>query len=278
MSMGISNPLRLTSLLFVPGVRPEWFGKALASDADIVCIDLEDAVPPEGKDAARVAAVAAIGPRTAIRINAVTTRAGLADLLALAAAPALPPLVLVPMVESVGELAVVRGALGDGAMLVPLIETPRGLRHGTEIAAAPGVAAMMFGGGDMAGELGTALAWAPLLYARHALVMACAEAGIPAIDVPWIALDDADGLAEEARRAHAIGFQAKAAIHPAQLGAIHAAMRPSDTLVAEARAALAAHAAGGGGAIRHNGRMLEAPVVRRYARIVAAAGEETADA
>ena len=276
------DPIRLVSLLFVPGARPERFDKALASGADMVCVDLEDAVPADGKDAARAAAIAAIGPHLSIRINAVTTREGLADLLALAAAPALPPLILIPMVESAGEIAVVRGALGDGARLVPLIETPLGLRRAADIAAAPGVAALMFGGGDMAGELGTALAWEPLLYARQTLLMACAEAGIPAIDVPWIALDDAAGLTEEARRAHAIGFQAKAAIHPAQLAAIHAAMRPSDALVAEARAALAAHAAGGGGAIRFNGRMLEAPIVRRYARIAAVApigaGEETADA
>lgn len=94
---------------------------------------------------------------------------------------------------------------------------------------------------------------------------------MPAIDVPWIALDDADGLAEESRRSHAIGFQAKAAIHPAQLDAIHAAMRPSLDDVAEARAAIAAYEAAGGRAIRHNGRMLEAPIIRRYQRIVAMA-------
>lgn len=269
---------RLVSLLFVPGARPDRFAKALASDADMACVDLEDAVPADGKVAARTAAIAAIAPRLAIRINAVTAVAGLADLLALAAGPALPPLILVPMVESPGEIAVICGTLGDSARIVPLIETPRGLRNAADIAGAPGVVALMFGGGDMAGELGTALAWEPLLYARQALLMACAEAGIPAIDVPWIALDDADGLAEEARRAHAIGFQAKAAIHPAQLDAIHGAMRPSPELVAEARAALAAHAAGGGGAIRFAGRMLEAPIVRRYARIVAMSGKETGDA
>lgn len=259
----------LTSLLFVPGTRPDRFAKALASDADIVCIDLEDAVPAEGKAAARDAAIAAIGGRIAIRINAVTTGTGLADLLALAAAPALPPLILVPMVESPGEIAVVRGTLGEHAGIVPLIETPLALRRAADIAAAPGVVAMMFGGGDMAGVLGTALAWEPLLHARQALLLACAQAGVPAIDVPWIVLDDADGLDDEARRAHAIGFQAKAAIHPAQLDAIHAAMHPSKALLAEAHAALAAYAAGSGGAIRFAGRMLEAPIMRRYARIAA---------
>ncbi len=243
MTLNDFDAVRLTSLLFVPGVRPERFAKALASPADMVCVDLEDAVPAEGKDAARAAAIAAIGPRLAIRINAVTTACGLADLLALAEAVALPPLILVPKVESAGEIAVIRGVLGDEARIVPLVETPLGLRRAAKIATAPGVVAMMFGGGDMAGELGTALAWEPLLYARQALLMACAEAGVPAIDVPWIALDDSDGLADEARRAQTLGFQAKAAIHPAQIEAIHAAMRPSAALVAEARDALAAHAA-----------------------------------
>lgn len=259
----------LASLLFVPGTRPDRFVKALASDADLVCIDLEDAVPPEGKAGARAAAIAAIAPRVAIRINAVTTRDGLADALALATADTPPEAILLPKVESPGEIAVLRGTLGEGARIVPLIETPLGLRHARAIAAAPGVAAVMFGGGDMAGELGTALAWEPLVYARQALLLAAAEAGVPVIDVPWITLDDPDGLARECHRAAALGFQAKAAIHPAQLDAIHAAMRPSPALVAEARAALAAHRAGGGGAIRHNGRILEAPIVRRYARIAA---------
>lgn len=259
----------LTSLLFVPGTRPDRFAKALASGADAVCIDLEDAVPADGKAAARDAALVAIAPRVAIRINPVTTREGLADLMALADTSALPDLLLVPKVESAGELAVMRGALGQGVGIVPLIETPLGLRRARDIAEMPGVVAVMFGGGDMAGELGTALAWEPLLHARQVLVMTCAEAGVPAIDVPWIALHDADGLADEATRARAIGFQAKAAIHPAQLDAIHAAMRPSHALLAEAEAALAAHAAAGGGAIRFEGRMLEAPIVRRYERIMA---------
>ncbi|MGJ3647704.1 HpcH/HpaI aldolase/citrate lyase family protein [Sphingomonas sp. GlSt437] len=260
----------LTSLLFVPGSAPARFAKALASDADMVCIDLEDAVAADAKDAARAAAIAAIGPRVAIRVNAVETAAGKADLAALAAASARPDMVLLPKVETAAEVAVARGAL-LGTDLVPLIESARGLRLAHEIGAAPGVVAMMFGGGDLAGELGVALAWEPLAVARGLFILACAEAGVPAIDVPWIALDDADGLAEESRRSHAIGFQAKAAIHPAQLDAIHAAMRPSLDDVAEARAAIAAYEAAGGRAIRHNGRMLEAPIIRRYQRIVAMA-------
>lgn len=262
--------LRLVSLLFVSGATPGRFPKALASTADLICIDLEDAVPDDAKASARAAAIEAIGARVAIRINAVETAAGQADLQALARAARLPELVLLPKVESADTVAQTRAHL-PAAVFVPLIESARGLRLAHEIGAAAGVGAMMFGGGDLSSELGVALAWEPLAVARALFVLACAEAGVPAIDVPWIALDDAAGLAEEARRAQTIGFQAKAAIHPAQLDAIQAAMRPTPALVAEARAALAAYEEGGRRAIRHQNKMLEAPLVRRYARILAIA-------
>ena len=265
----------LASVLFVPGSRPDRFGKALASGAGLVCIDLEDAVPPDGKAAAREAAVAAIAPGLAIRMNPVTTREGLADLLALAAAPRLPP-VFVPKVEHEEQLVIVAGALGASAQIVPLIEAPRGLRSAHRIAAHRRVAAMMFGGGDMAAELGVALAWEPLLHARSAFLAAAAEVGRPTIDVPWIALDDTAGLATEAAQARALGFTAKAAIHPAQVGAIEAAFRPMPEAIAEARAAEAAFAEAGGGVARFNGKMLEAPVMRAYRRTLARAGEADA--
>lgn len=265
-----SHAEALASVLFVPGSRPDRFGKALASGADLVCIDLEDAVPAGGKAAAREAAVAAIGPRVAIRTNAVTTRDGLADLLALADAGA-PGLVFLPKVEHAAVLDVAAGALGPAVGLVPLIETPLGLRRAHAVAAHPAVAAVMFGGGDMAGELGVELAWEPLLAARGAFLLACAEAGKPAIDVPWIALDDGAGLANECRRARALGFAAKAAIHPDQIAAIRAAFAPAPELVEEARAAAAAYQQAEGAAVRFQGRMLEAPIMRRYERVLAQA-------
>jgi len=264
----------LVSLLFVPGARPERFAKALATDADMVCIDLEDAVAAADKDNARAAAIAAIGPRVAIRINGLRTASGLADLLALAAAPVLPELVFVPMVESAEEIRIVASVLGAQAAIVPLVESPRGLAAGVEIARTPGVVAMMFGGGDLSAELGVRLAWEPLAVARGLFVLACAQAGIPAIDVPFVDLADTGGLAEEAHKACALGFTAKAAIHPAQLDAIHAAMRPDAAAVAEAREAVAAFDAAGGAAVKFKGRMLEAPLMRRYARILATAGND----
>ena len=276
---GIDPAIMFTaqSLLFVPGRRPDRFGKAAAAGAGLVVIDLEDAVPPADKPAARVAALAwfaaagAALPGLGLRINAVTTAAGIADLAALAEAAVLPPVLLVPMVESPVELKIVANALRPrGPGLVPLIETPAGLRMAHLIGQAPGVVALMFGGGDFSAELGVALAWEPLIVARSQMVMAAAEAGVPAIDVPFIMLDDEDALAEEARRARRLGFAAKAAIHPAQLPAIHRAFQPTDADVAEAQEALAAYAAGGGQAIRFKGRMLEAPFFRRYQAVLEA--------
>lgn len=265
------------SLLFVPGHRPDRFGKAIAAGAGVTVIDLEDAVPLADKVAARSAALAEFGAAAesgalagwALRINAVTTAAGIADLAALGEAAVLPPLLLVPMVESPVEVRIVANALGSRCPgLVPLIETPAGLRAAHAIGCMRHVVALMFGGGDFSAELGVALAWEPLAVARGQFILAAAEARVPAIDVPFIGLDDPEGLTAETRRARALGFAAKAAIHPAQLAHIHAAFAPTPVEVAEAAEAMAAYAEGGGQAIRFKGRMLEAPIIRRYQAIL----------
>ena len=173
------------SLLFVPGSRPERFAKALASGADIVTIDLEDAVGPADKDSARVAAIAALGdPRLGIRINSVRTRQGLADLVALAATGTRPPFVMIPMIEAVAEVEIVHAVLGADVALLPLIETVKGLRVAGAIAASAGIGGVMLGGADFAGELGVAMSWDALYAARAEIVMACAAARVPSIDVP----------------------------------------------------------------------------------------------
>lgn len=270
----------LSSMLFVPGNKPARYAKALASDADVVCIDLEDSVPAAEKAEARAAAIAAIGEgdrRLVLRINGVATRAGLEDLLALADAVAVPALLFVPMVESAAEIAIVRSVLKDKVPgIVPLIETVKGLGAAAAIAAEDGVTAMMFGGGDFAAELGVELAWEPLRTARAMFVMACASAGVAAIDVPFIALDDIEGLGREAEAAKALGFTGKAAIHPAQVDPINAVFRPTPEQIAEAEEAQRVFAAAGGAAVRFNGRMLEAPIMRRYQRILAMRSNEHA--
>lgn len=266
--------LRAQSLLFVPGSRPDRIAKALDSGADLVCVDLEDSVPNEDKNPARTAALAAIADgrnaRLALRINGLGTRHGLADLLAVADAEAPPLFLFLPKVESDAEVALTASVLGRGGVgLVPLVESPKGLRAAHRIAAAPQVCAMMFGGGDLSGELGVALEWEPLLGARSQFILACAEAGVPAIDVPFVRLGDDAGLEEETRRAKVLGFAAKAAIHPDQIATIHRMMRPTAEELEEAQAAEAAFEAANGAAVRFRGKMLEAPIMRRYRQILA---------
>ena len=271
-----SEGAAIQSLLFVPGTKPDRFAKALASGADCVCVDLEDAVPADEKDSARSAALSAIGEgqTLALRINGVRTRAGLADILALTEASVRPAVLLIPMVEDAAEVAIVRAVLNDANIaLIPLIETVRGLTNAHAIAAEAQVAMLMFGGGDFSAELGVALAWEPLLTARAQLVMAAKGAGKGAMDVPFIHMADADGLAAESAAARDLGFTAKAAIHPAQIEAIHAAFRPSADQIAEAEAALTAYDAAGGAAIRFNGKLLEAPIIARYRQILALKGK-----
>nr|WP_277754080.1 CoA ester lyase [Porphyrobacter sp. GA68] len=264
--------------MFVPGSRPDRFVKARGCGAGLTIIDLEDAVGSADKEEARCAAFreAASDPvRLAIRINAVTTRAGIADLHYLADAQALPQYLMLPMVESAAELAVVRGALGTCCPpLLPLVETPRGLRHLLDIARNDAVAAVMLGGADFSAELGVELAWESMLGTRHQFVLACAEAGKPAIDAPFVALDDDEALAEECRRARAIGFSAKAAIHPRQVPIMEKAFRPTVAEQEEAAEAIRVYEEAGGKAIRHRGRMLEAPLVKRY-QAIRAKGERS---
>jgi (S)-citramalyl-CoA lyase len=265
------------SMLFVPGNRPERFAKALASGADLVCIDLEDAVPDADKDAARQCAldVVSTDTRFAMRINGLTTAQGLADLLAIRQSSVQPSSLFLPKVESAHELVIARQVLAnDDLLFVPLIETVKGLRCADEIAAEAQVPMMMFGGGDFSAELGVALAWEPLLCARSQFVMACAGAGVSAMDVPYIKLDDENGLRHECALAKELGFTAKAAIHPAQVTIIHDIFRPSPEALAEAYEARAAFAAAQGSAVRFRGKMLEGPIMRQYERIIAI-GEKT---
>jgi (S)-citramalyl-CoA lyase len=260
------------SLLFVPGNRAERFEKALASGADLVAIDLEDAVGPTDKDSARAAALAAMGPpNLGIRINGVRTRQGLGDLVAIAATGTAPPFIMIPMVEALAEVEIVHASL-PGVALLPLIETVKGLRNADAIAASPGIGGVMLGGADFAGELGVAMSWDALYAARAHIAMACASAKVPSIDVPYLDLDNLDGLSVEVGQIKAMGFTAKSVVHPKHIVVVHGVMRPTAQEIAEAHEAEAAYATAGEGAVRFNGKMLEAPVMARYRRILALQG------
>jgi (S)-citramalyl-CoA lyase len=267
------------SWLFTPGTRPDRFARAAEAGADVLIVDLEDAVAPAAKPRARADALALLagdkraGVATAVRINALRTPEGLADLAALLAAPGQPDYLLVPKAESADELGLVDALLAgvaSPARLVALIESARGLAAADAIArATPRLAALMLGAADLAADLGAAVAWEPLLHGRSAVVRAAALGGVLAIDAPCFALRDAEALAAELAGSAALGFAAKAAIHPAQVGPINAALTPSPEAVEEARRILRENEKGVGVLA---GRMIDEAVARRARRTLAAAG------
>lgn len=268
------------SLLFVPGSRPERFEKALASGADCVCIDLEDAVAPGDKAKARAQVLAWCkdAPEQAdllVRLNSLRSLEGIKDLAAFVEAGGPARTLMLPKVGSAEEIQLADEILGAlPTRLVPLIETADGLRRADAIAAAPRLDAVMLGGVDLAADLRCELAWEPLLWARQTLVVACARAGVDLIDVPQIDVQDETLLADTSRRARALGFTGRAAIHPKQIDAINRAFTPHPDEVVQARRVIEAYEAAKGGVALLDGKLVERPVVRAMQRILAAAARE----
>lgn len=272
----------IRSLLFTPADRPERIPRGPQSGADGVILDLEDGVGLPNKDLARNAAAtffdapaaAAAGFVWAVRLNHVTTAAGLADLQAFRAAPGKPPVVVLPKAESPTEVDIAVAHLGEGARapaIVAMIESGRGLAAADAIAAHSAVIALAFGGADLANDLHAAFTWEPMLFARSRIVQAAACAGIAAWDVPFLDIHDADGLTAETQASKALGFVCKLAIHPAQIGAINAVFSPSPTELERARRIVSAFEAAHGGACQVDGKMVDIPVVKAAQRTVALA-------
>ncbi|MFJ6531413.1 HpcH/HpaI aldolase/citrate lyase family protein [Microbacterium sp. NPDC091662] len=261
------------ALLFCPADRPERFRKAVER-ADAIILDLEDAVLPEAKDAARRNIVEAdLDPaRVIVRVNALDSEAFAADLAVLAQTEFRT--VMVAKTESVESLS----AFDERYSLIALCETAVGVHAADRIAAHPRVSAMMWGAEDLVASLGgTASRNAEGVYrdiARYARARILLEAGAhgkAAIDAVHIDLEDAEGLEREATDAAASGFRATACIHPSQVAAIRAAYRPDDETVAWARAVLIA-AETERGVFRFQGRMVDEPVLRHARSVVSRAG------
>jgi citrate lyase subunit beta/citryl-CoA lyase len=266
------------SYLFVPGHRGDRFAKALDSGADAVVLDLEDAVAPEDKAAARdavagcvAAADAATRARLVVRINDEATAWFGADLAMLAACAA--PAVMLPKAEAVATVQRVR-AVCPGIELLALVESARGILNAPALALAEGVARLVFGTLDFAldldladdpgaGPLGLDAAASRLAWASRAADLPPPVAGV----TPEIG--DEARLRADFARARAHGFGAKLCIHPAQVAPIHDMLLPSAADLAWARRVVAA--AGSGAAVRIDGRMVDRPVLLRARRLLARA-------
>lgn len=272
------------TFLFVPATRPDRFAKALASGADAVIIDLEDAVAPADKGSARQALVQAwpgIGSadrhRLLIRINARGTDWQAGDLTALAALGVTG--VMVPKAETAADLITVAAALGPHCVLVPLVESAAGLMAVTALAGAPQVLRLAFGHLDYQVDLGMACdgAEVELIPARHAIVLASRVAGLPpALDGVTQDTGDATVAQADARRARRAGFGGKLCIHPAQVALVRSAFVPGADELAWAQRVLTAAASAGGRAFSLDGRMVDAPVIALAHRVLADGGEAAA--
>lgn len=270
------------SLLFVPGLRPDMFVKALDSGADIVCIDMEDAVARARKDEGRALTLPLFARNThpqveqMVRINGLSTPDGLKDLSAILELEAPPPAIMIPKIRSAEEVQLIETLLSGGPArhirFCVIIETNQGLERAVEIArASPRIDSMILGAVDMSADLRCEKAWEPLLYARSRLVHAAASAGIDLLDVPFLNLDDPEGLRREATGCARLGFTGKASIHPKQIPIIHEAFTPDAKVIDKARKVCAAFEENTTGLVVVDGELIELPVVRSMYRVLAIA-------
>jgi citrate lyase beta subunit len=271
----VNNPRRC--LLFVPGSRPERYAKAIATGADQVCIDLEDAVAPGDKETARASLFAflANAPESrseiGLRINPLSTELGQADLKALAASGLKPAFVMLPKVETVAELQQADAALaGIDTVFIAQIETPKGLLDARALAVAtPRLQAVMFGGFDYIVALRGRAGWESFFHPRVQLATIAAEAGVGCLDVPFLDIKDEAGLVNETDRVIDLGFTAKAAIHPAQVEPIQSRYLPTAAEYDRAQRVIAALAASGGEAIQLDGKLVDRPIEIAAERAIA---------
>ncbi|WP_116083272.1 CoA ester lyase [Tropicimonas sp. IMCC34011] len=262
------------SFLFVPGDRPDRFDKAIAAGAGCTILDLEDAVKPEDKAAARAAVSEWLtaGGRAALRINPPGTEFHEEDLALVDHANLTA--VLLPKAESAEDCAAVLSRMISGIALLPLIESAKGLLKAPEIAAIQGVARLLFGSIDFMNECGIEDDREGLAHARSSLVIASAAAGIMGpVDGVTLALDDPEQLAADCAAARRYGMGGKLCIHPKQVAGVEKGFSPTDTEIAQARRILsAAEDAGAKGAIRLDGKLVDIPVVDRARRTLEQAG------
>jgi (S)-citramalyl-CoA lyase len=270
------------SLIFTPGNRPDMFPKALRTGADIITVDLEDAIAPQHKDEAREKTLTLFadmpetgGVECVVRINTIRSADGLKDLSAIIAADTPPDAIMLPKVKSAEEIQLIDELLIDSCAHIRLhviIETNDGLYRCYDIAKSSArIDSLLFGAVDMAAELRVEPVWGPLFRARSQLVHAAAGAGLDLIDVPFLDLEDMAGLKEEAERCAALGFTGKGAIHPKQIATLNEAFSPSEAQIDYARRVIKAFEEGDSGLVLIDNKLIEKPVLRSMYRILAVA-------
>jgi citrate lyase subunit beta/citryl-CoA lyase len=273
-----ATPVTPRTYLFVPADRPDRLGKALASGADAVIVDLEDAVAPAAKAAARSALAALLSPRqpVLVRINGAGTEWFDEDL-KLCRLPGVAALVF-PKAERVEDLSLIATRLSARVPILPLIETAAGLWNVAAIARHSGVQRLIFGSIDFQLDTGIQGEDIELAAVRSQLVLVSRVAGLAApVDGVTTSIDDIDLIRSETLRARRFGFGGKLCIHPRQVSIVNDSFLPGPDEIAWAQRVIAADAGAQGAAVAVDGRMVDQPVVARAHAILRSARRSEAN-
>ena len=279
-----SNIQPRRSFIFTPGLKPEMYPKALKSGTDMVCVELEDGIAPHDKETARNLALKLFqekqendGVERILRINCLREKFGIEDVQAILSTNNPPPALMIPKVKTSQEVKLLDDLLtekGHNCRLHIIIETNEGLENAFDIAnCSQRIDALFFGGVDMSAELRCENKWEPLLYARSRIVHAAASAGIDAIDVPYLDLDDLDGMKEEAIKAKELGFSGKGSIHPKQISVLNNVFTPSIEVIERAKKITSIFEEANTGLVVIDGKLIEKPVLREMYRILSIANK-----
>ena len=268
------------SFIFCPGNKPDMIPKALNSGADMVCIDLEDAIIPEHKDISRSSTIRAFedisvpnGVETLIRINDVNSKDGKEDIKAILESFNTASGLMLPKIQNVNEIIDLEKQIklaNKNLNLHIIIETNKGLENAWNIAQSSAlIKSLLFGGVDMSADLGCNGDWMSLLYARSRVVHAAAGAGIDSIDVPFLDLEDMEGMRQEAQKSKNLGFSGKGSIHPKQIALLNKVFTPSESEIEYANKVIKAFNEASDGLVVVDGKLIEKPVLRTALKTIA---------
>ena len=265
------------SFIFTPGLNPDMFPKAIASGADMVCIELEDGIAIKDKDEARKNTIEALktlevksGVELVVRVNCQRTKFGLLDLEAFISSNLKVKAIMLPKVKTSDEIKFIDDLLTDCNLdtdLHVIMETNEALQNIYDIAhSSKRIVALYFGGVDMAAELRVPNSYENLLYARSKLVHAGASVGIDVIDVPYLDLEDMDGMKKEAELVRDLGFTGKGSIHPKQINVLNEIFTPSKEEISKAKKIVDQFNESDTGLVVIDGKLIEKPVLREMQR------------
>ena len=265
------------SFIFTPGLKPEMFPKAIASGTDMVCIELEDGIAIKDKDEARKNTFKALetlevksGVELVVRVNCQRTKFGLMDLEAVVSSKTNVKAIMLPKVKTPDEITFIDDMLTDCGLntdLHVIMETNEALESIYDIAhASKRIVALYFGGVDMAAELRVPNEYKNLIYARSRLVHAGASVGVDVIDVPYLDLEDMDGMKKEAELVRDLGFTGKGSIHPKQINMLNEIFTPSKEEIIKAKKIVDQFNKSDTGLVVIDGKLIEKPVLREMQR------------